>query len=345
MRLLVFSERLAPPPDEGIKKLALSLAAALRGLGHEVLALTTAGADWPQRAVANIPADRLLRSPALAARIAAFRPDATLYVPTASLTLASGLRARMLRRHGRGAPVMLVATQGRRHGALVRLAARFAAPDLCAIQSAQTEAQARSLGWRTLRLPPSVDVQTFHPVSAAERRLLRRDHGLPEDAFIALHVGHLNRRRGVALLAALADLALPVLAASSSTPQDAALAGELQAAGVRLITHYVARVQELYQAADVYVFPTPPAPDDPSCIDWPLSVLEAAACDLPILATRFGALPEAWGGQSGVAFFEDAASARAVLARLREQPASTRALAEPLSWEAAAARILAALRA
>ena len=27
MRLLVFSERLAPPPDEGIKKLALSLAA------------------------------------------------------------------------------------------------------------------------------------------------------------------------------------------------------------------------------------------------------------------------------------------------------------------------------
>ncbi len=99
MRILVFSERLAPPPDEGIKKLTLSLAAALRELGHDVLTLTTGGADWPEMAVSDVPADRLLRSRVLADRIKAHRPEAVLYVPTASLTLAAGLRGRMLKGH------------------------------------------------------------------------------------------------------------------------------------------------------------------------------------------------------------------------------------------------------
>ena len=99
MRILVFSERLAPPPDEGIKKLALSLAAALRDLGHDVLILTTGGADWPDMAVTNVPADRALRSVGLAQQAAVFSPDLVVYVPTASLTLASGLRAQMLKRH------------------------------------------------------------------------------------------------------------------------------------------------------------------------------------------------------------------------------------------------------
>jgi glycosyltransferase involved in cell wall biosynthesis len=341
VRILVFSERLAPPPDEGIKKLALSLAAALRGLGHDVLTLTAGGAGWPEMAVANVQADRLLRSTSLAQRVAAFGPEAVLYVPTASLTLASGLRARMLKRYARGAAVALIATQGRRHNSGVRLAARIIGPDLCVVQSRHTEAQARALGWRTAVLPPGVDLDAFHPVPLAEKQRLRRAHDLPEDAMIVLHVGHLNRQRGVASLKNLAGLALPVLVASTSTAQDDVLADELRSAGVHLCTHYVPRVSELYQAADIYLFPVPPNPNEPSSIDWPLSVLEAAACDLPILATRFGALPEAWSDQAGVVFYDDEASLRGGLLHLREHSAHTRPLAEPFSWENMARSILA----
>jgi len=341
VRILVFSERLAPPPDEGIKKLALSLAAALRGLGHEVLTLTAGGTDWPELAVTNVRADRLLRSRVLVERCAAFGPEVVLYVPTASLTLASGLRARMLKRHARGAAVALIATQGRRHNSGVRLAARFIGPDLCVVQSRHTEAQALALGWRTAMLPPGVDLDAFLPVPPAEKRRLRRAYDLPEDATVVLHVGHLNRQRGVASLKSVAGPALPVLVASTTTAQDDVLADELRAAGVRLITRYVARVSELYQAADVYLFPVPPNPNAPSSIDWPLSVLEAAACDLPILATRFGALPEAWSDRDGVAFYDDEANLRAGLLRLCERPAPTRLLAESFSWENMARRILA----
>jgi glycosyltransferase involved in cell wall biosynthesis len=305
-----------------------------------VLALTSGGVDWPEMAVSDVPADRLLRSPALAARIAGFAPAAVIYVPTASLTLAAGLRARMLKRHASGAPVALVATQGRRHSMLVRLAARLAAPDLCVAQGSGTLAQARGLGWRAARMPPGVDTAVFRPAAPGEQRRLRAQYGLPDDAFVVLHVGHLNRRRGVAALAALAGLACPVLAASTSTPQDAALAGELSRAGVHLITHYVPEIAGLYRAADAYLFPVPPNPADPDAIDLPLSVLEAAACGLPILSTRFGALPDLWPDQPGVLFWDDAAGLLAGLARVRAGRVDTRPLAEPFSWQAAAGLIL-----
>ncbi len=340
MRILVFSERLVPPPDEGIKKLTLNLAAALRGLGHDVLTLTTGGIDWPAMAVANVRADRALRSADLAQHAAAFGPDLIVYVPTASLTLASGLRAKTLKRYTRGTPVVLIATQGRRHNAGVRLAGRLIGPDLCAVQSRHTEAQARALGWRAVRLPPGVDTEMFHPVSLGEKRRLRRAHDLPENGDIILHVGHLNQARGVMSLASLTDLALPVLAASTTTVQDAALTAALRSAGVHLITHYIPRVHELYQLADLYLFPVPPNPDEPSSTDWPLSVLEAAACDLPILTTRFGALPETWSERSGVTFYDDEAGLRAGLLHLREHSAHTRPLIEPFSWENTARHLL-----
>lgn len=349
MRIVVFGERLAPPPDEGIKKLTFSLAGALRDLGHDVRLLSTGGADWPDMTLVNFEADRLLRSPDLAADLRGFRPAAVIYVPTASLTLASGARARMLKRHAGGAPTALVAVQGRRHSRAVRLAARLLAgahmrPDLCAVQSAGTLAQARALGWPAVRLPPGVDLATFRPVSSEERARLRVKYGLPDDRPVVLHVGHLNRDRGVLDLVAIAGLACPVLAASTSTRQDEALASELVAQGVRLFAGYVPCIEELYQAADAYLFPVRPDPLAPSSIDLPLSVLEAAACDLPIITTRFGALPELWThvrtDSVGVTFYEGAIELCEAVTRLQRGSGQTRALAEPFAWRAAAEVLL-----
>ncbi len=345
-RICVFGERLAPPPDEGIKKLTLSLASAFRSLGHDVLTLTTDAPNWIEEQVASVEADRLLRSPALAARLAAFRPDAIVYVPTASLTLASGLRSRTLKRYSAGAPVALFATQGRSHSPSVRLAARFARPDICATQSALTTDQALRLGWRSLRLPPGVDLAAFRPAQAGEKQAARRQFGLPEQAFIVVHAGHLNRSRGVADLREITDLAQPVLASSTSTAQDKALAHELEAAGVRVISEFIPQIASLYQAADAYLFPVPPNPLAPSSIDVPLSVLEAAACDLPIITRRFGALPELWPAGPAVRFYDDRAGLREGVACLREQgrtPRSTRPLAEQFSWEGVGEQLLDAL--
>ncbi|MBC7243140.1 MAG: hypothetical protein H5T60_11930, partial [Anaerolineae bacterium] len=54
MRVAVFSERLAPPFDEGIKNVTYNLLRRL-GVEHSVMALTTGGADIPELGVRDIP--------------------------------------------------------------------------------------------------------------------------------------------------------------------------------------------------------------------------------------------------------------------------------------------------
>jgi glycosyltransferase involved in cell wall biosynthesis len=342
MRVLVFGERLAPPADEGIKNLTLNLAAGLRDLGHEVRLLTTGGTTWPEMKVDDLPASRLLRSPELGLEIQHFRPDAICYVPTASLTFASGIRARTLKAYAGGAPTALIATQGRRHGRAVCLAARMARPDLCVTQSAATERQAQRLGWRTARVAPGVDLIRFRPVGADERARLRSEHRLPVDRTVVLHAGHLNRRRGVTDMAGLPSggVVYPVLAVSTSTTQDESLSHELRAAGVRVMTEYLPNIATLYQAADVYLFPAPPDPLAPSSIDVPLSVLEAAACGLPIVTRRFGAIEELWPAEPGVVFYDRPEELPAAVAKAQQYAGATRRLAEPFGWPAMAAAII-----
>jgi glycosyltransferase involved in cell wall biosynthesis len=277
--------------------------------------------------------------------MARHKAEVVVYVPTASLTLASGMRAAMLRRYAEGAPVILLALQGRRHRGVIRQAARLLAllhqcPDVCVTSSHQTWAQAESLGWPATRILPGVDLAGFTPVTRAQQLERRSVYELPPHAYIVLHAGHLNRQRGVLDLAALPSGVLPVLLASTSTMQDVQLADELRVAGVRVIDRYAPNVAELYQAADAYLFTVPPHPDASSSIDMPLSVLEAMACNLPIIATPFGALPELWPDEEGVYFYTDATGLRNAVQRCRQTPAATRLLVQPYDWTSVAARIL-----
>ena len=108
MRVLFFTERLAPPFDEGIKNVAVNL---LRRLApaHDLLALTMEGADIPELGVRNLSAksrlssatNRLLLDAGLRREIRSFRPDRICYLPTASMTLFAFLRSRVLQSHGR----------------------------------------------------------------------------------------------------------------------------------------------------------------------------------------------------------------------------------------------------
>jgi glycosyltransferase involved in cell wall biosynthesis len=210
------------------------------------------------------------------------------------------------------------------------------------------------LGWPVLLLPPGVDLATYRPVSPDRKLALRRQLGLPEREFILLHAGHLNRGRGVGDLLAVADLAAPVLACSTSTAQDQVLANELRAKGVRVLTEYIPRIADLYAAADAYLFPVPPDPRGPSSIDAPLSVLEAAACGLPVVTTRFGALPSLWPDAGNgerpdqdLFYYDDIGSLRRAVACLQDgrtarQPGPRR-LVEQFSWEKVAGQLLQSL--
>jgi glycosyltransferase involved in cell wall biosynthesis len=295
LRVALFSERLGPPFDEGIKNVAANLLSAMIAAGHDVLGLTTGGSDVPELRLHELGGvNRLLLDRRLAGSLRRHRTGRVVYLPTASMTLAAFARARVLGMLA-GAPVSLVALQPRTHGPLARRLIASLAPERVLVQSRASADRLAFLGRRVRLEPAGVDAARFRPVSAEERARLRQEYGFRPEETVILHAGHVVRNRNVAVLADLQELpgARVVLAGSQTTQQDLVLLAELRAAGVQVIDQYLPHIEQLYALADLYVFPPSPATsaEQTPAIEVPLSVLEAMACDLPLVATRFGGLP------------------------------------------------------
>lgn len=339
MRICVLSERMVTPFDEGIKNYARHLIACLSQL-HDVQALTVFGEHHPNLGIRNVRSNRLFLSPFLWWRVARFRPDLVIYVPTACGTVFSFLRARLLKLYAWGAPTVLIALQRRSYGKVSRRLIPHLQPDLVLTQSEATRTSLAPMISRLLMMDPGIDTNRFRPASPDNKVALRKRYGIDPHCYVVLHVGHLNRGRNIQSLRHLqrSPNYQTVLIASTSTPHDATLVQDLGRAGVRVIDTYVDNIAELYQLADCYVFPVN---SGSSSIDLPLSVLEAMACDLPIVTTRFGGLPTLFPEGPGFRYVDgldqmvDAVSACRFLDR-----AGTRELVLPYAWTAVMVRMM-----
>jgi glycosyltransferase involved in cell wall biosynthesis len=349
LRLLVFSERLGAPYDEGIKSLTSQLACAL-AVRHDVLKLTTASADDERQGIRNVETNRLLLSPGLRSAVRGFGPEAIVYVPTACGTFFAFARARALRSHGGHALTALLTLQPRPHTAWDRWGMRRLTPDLVVAQSRRTVQTFGLLGCRTALLPPAVDAQRFRPSSAEEKASLRAKYGLPASATILTHAGHLRSKRNLTQMLALQGVGSyhVLIVASSSTAQEAPLLATIRASGATAITEYVPTVEDIYRLSDAYLFL---AEEDTAAIEMPLSVLEAMACNLPIVCTRFGGLPDFFQEGRGVWYWDGRRASSPALAQSLQDavqaalasPCQTRALVESRTWVAAADGLVAHL--
>ncbi len=272
LRLALLAQGYVPPFDEGVKVLLKNLkdafarvpgvdAVPLMGkrLGRSLLPLARGGFDY------------------------------VVYVPVQSATFNSLLKARLLSAWGRS-KVVLVAPQIRSYGFKRRWLARLLQPHRIFVQSRRAAESLTGLGFRRVAINGwGVDLRKFHPVGADEKARLRRKYGIPGDRTVYLHFGHLRPGRNVAEMEVLARRpdAYPLLVCSTTTPRTHGLQDRLEAAGVRLMTDFIPENQEIYQLSDYYVFPTT---YDQSAIEFPLSVLEALACGIPVFHKNFGAL-------------------------------------------------------
>jgi glycosyltransferase involved in cell wall biosynthesis len=344
-RICIVSDDLSGAPDEGIKKFAVALAGAMRGQ-HEVAVISTRGpATIP--GVQFVPAPRSFVGRQLRAALRRQRPDVLIYAARGSATFFSFLRSRLLKAYCSGAQVVLLGLQTRRHGTLQRQLIRWLRPDLVGVQAAANGTYLAGLGCRTVVLPSGVDLATFRPVDEAERLALRARYGLRADMPVVFHVGHLETGRNIRYLGDLAargDCQV-VLVTSSSTAFQAEqdLGQELRRAGVILLTDYQPRIEQLHQLADCYLFPVE---STDNAIDVPLSVLEALACDVPVVATRYGGLPQLFADQAhpALVFVQTPATLVEEAARLAHAGVrGGRSLVEPYSWERIADELLAGL--
>jgi len=342
-RIWIISDDLSGPPDEGVKKFTHAIAAGL-GARHEVALISTHGEDASGLAW-TLPSGRHFLSRRLRDALRSGRPEYIIYATRRSATFFSFLRARLLKLYCPGARVVLLGLQTRRHPAWQRLLIRLLRPDLVLAQSDDNRAYLAALGCRVALTPGGVDTELFQPVDPDRRIELRERYGLATDRPVILHVGHLQEGRGVRALIPLAATGecQVVLVASSSTAQEQQLAAELRAAGVTIMSEYLPHIEELYQLADCYVFPVT-ATDN--AIEAPLSVLEALACDLPVVMRRFGGLPGLFGRvrHPGLCFVDsDAELAARAIELARAGTRGTRVFVMPFSWNHTSRALLAEL--
>jgi glycosyltransferase involved in cell wall biosynthesis len=343
-RIALVSEVMTPPWDEGIRIFGLQLLRQLSARGP-VLPIAERPSTVDGMEIVGALTNRWFLSRALRAALAGFAPEAILYIPWTSLTARTMTRARLLKRYGR-APVAVLALQPRGGDVALRLATRLFPPGRILSCGPGVDAQARALGIEPARIPAGVDLERFRPIPEPLRGRLRERAGVKEGEYVVLHVGHLKTTRNIEALIDVAGIAgvRAMLVASSSMPGEEATAARLREAGVMVMTHHQDRIEVVYQLADAYLFPVASALD---AIETPLSVLEAAACDLPIIATRFGALPDLLAGpkEAEVCWAESRGEIGACVRDLaaRRPKGGTRALVAGLGWDAVAARVLEAM--
>ncbi|MDQ3894131.1 MAG: glycosyltransferase family 4 protein [Actinomycetota bacterium] len=157
-------------------------------------------------------------------------------------------------------------------------------------------------------------------------------------------MGHARPHRGLEWLIGLRDDVLPLVVIGKSLGFDPDVVQTLRNSGARVFDDYLPEIHEIYQLADVYAFPVR---DEQSAIGAPLSVLEAMACNLPVVTTRFGALPRMISEGSGFFFVDDEAEFRASTIealRLQRDQVRTRSQVLQYSWGMMADDLLSAVK-
>jgi glycosyltransferase involved in cell wall biosynthesis len=298
--------------DEGAKNVATNLARALSKTDDVLM--------FHQRQVLRTAAVLQARR---------FRPDVVLSVhgPGTRTVLLLGLLRQLT-----GQPrVALLGTQPHESQRMIRLM-RWLRPERIFVQSKQWQERFSAEGQPVSLLPNGVDLEKFSP--RHDDRVIaetRRELGVRDNTPMALHVGPLNTNRNHDLLIRLRrELGWEVVVIGSTTePCVRDVERRLRDAGVHVHMRYFPDISKVYAAADVYVFPVE---NTSGSIEFPLTVLEAMACDRPVAATRFRGLPDFLPSGKALRFFNDPADLFAFLPALAGQ-SGNRQRALRFSWD------------
>lgn len=273
--------------DEGMKKISLHLAKEL-SKKHKVLTID----------LKNIFQFRSLKS------INYFKPDIIHYIHGPSVK--SLILLKIINMYFKNAKTIVFAT----HPSFTSISEHFIPllkPDIVLTQSFKSENMFKKFGCRTKFMPCGVDIEEFFPISDKRKEELREIYGIDKEKFMILHVGSIKEGRNIRLFGKLQGNNNQVVIVGALSPGiDRKTLQYLKDKGCIVWTKYFKNIYEIYAMADCYIFSVlnkdnvfgKPVADS---IEIPLSVLEAMACNLPIISYNFGALSRIF--QEGDGFF------------------------------------------
>ena len=303
--MIILSNCLTKTADEGCRKVACSLIGRIKKAQPKTTVVTyESGRGLGDM---HLKVNKLMLSGKLF-RLLKRKKEPLLYVPAPAKMRAAVIRIFLLSLFARwGLQVIMVMAfpLDRLSGFLLRKSGAR----VITLSRDAWEHYRKVIGDQAVYLKTGVDTEKFCPVDSRQKDALRKKYGIPPGKLVALHVGHLKTERNVEQLLKLDEKWHSVLAVSTLTAaeQNEELRRRLEESeNITLIDWYLPNVEELYQLADVYLFPVV---QTHKCIDIPLSALEAAACGIPVVTTPYGEMTELIGkpGFYQIESFEPAA--------------------------------------
>jgi len=303
-KIIIISEKLSCCCDEGVAGIAWHLADSLNEK-YGLRLITTV----KKHNISNIPVEalrlnRLFLNNKLKTLLNSYSPDIIFYVPANSGSFFSFFRAKVLKLFCRKSKIVLISAQFVKYLPWQKVILRFFRPDSLLLLSSLSEKFFSKIIPNVKTLPPAVDNGKFHKVSDDVKSNLRKKYNLPLDKVIVSHVGHVKTNRSLEVFIQVQKLSQVqvVIAAGPSVGSDKKLKQRLQNEGIIILEEYLPRIEEIYQLSDFYVFPV--LKNNAGAIDMPLSVMEAMACNIPVIATRFGALTDFFKQGKGFEYFD-----------------------------------------
>jgi len=226
-----------------------------------------------------------------------------IYVPETSTTFFTFLRLLLIGLFFNKKHITLIAIQKVHHSAWQKKIIRKIKPGKLIVFSKKDYEYYNNLGFHTVLSSTGVNLEKFKKTDTFLKIKLREKYGFKSDDKIILHVGHIKKTRNLEVLKCLIPFGYKIIViGSTTTVADNAFQEYLEEIGFYIIREYIPNIQELYQLADIYVFPVS---SFNNAIEFPLSILEAIACNIPVLSTRFGGLIDFFNENQYFKFFEN----------------------------------------
>ncbi len=297
--MLILSNALTNVVDEGCVKVANSLVKRIKKSDKSTFVV--AFDRQSDLADEYLMVNKLLLNRKLISKVWENKGN-VMYIPFPAKSLSNALRILILSFFaGKNFKVILSMTAG--IDSISKLLLKISRAKLVVFSKRSFDLYSEIVGIKRVHyLKTGVDTDKFVPVPKEQADELKVKYGFNVDKKLILHVGHLNRGRNVQQLKKLSDKYQTLLITSTQTKneQDIELKNELLCCGIKIFDEYIPDIEQIFQMADVYFFPVV---DEGRCIDVPLSCMEAAACNKPIVTTDFGEMKE-FIGKDGFYFID-----------------------------------------
>tara|TARA_Y100001958_G_C21238729_1_gene565837 strand:- start:2271 stop:3302 length:1032 start_codon:yes stop_codon:yes gene_type:complete len=288
-KILLITEFINPPYDEGIKKTAFKIFNDLKS-NFDVKVICRYGFEHEN--IHIVKTNKLFLSFKIVKIILDFSPHLLIYFPFQSSTFASFLRLKILSCINYPSKTILFALQPKINKSWQNFIINFLKPPLAITPSLTLSDIWNSFGIKNHIVSLSTNVKVFKPIKKNKKNELRKKYELDKNKFIVSHMGHLNEKRNLEMLIPIQRSGIQVIiVTSTSSPKSSSfnlnIKQKLQQEGIIVYDYFIESIEEIYQLSDIYVFPVI---DENASIGMPLSILEARACGIPVVSTDYGSV-------------------------------------------------------